>query len=446
MSQAENIVLVVIGGGRADRVSSYGHARATTPFLDEVAAAGVRATHAFASAATAVPATAALLTGCYSAQHGAHEESRQLSRATSSLAQELRGRGYRTAAFCSNTAISPETGFGGGFDSFVTQRRSNGLADRAWAYGRRASDRLLRRRDAGARRTNESFREWLASASEPFFAFLDYDEARLPFDPLPPTDLRFVSAAELSQLREVDQSGYRYVTGAASLAPAAVDLVDRAYDSALHYVDARAAEVAEALERRGVWGRTCLVLVGDCGQLLGEGGTLGSPLGLRDPLLHVPLVLRCPDVLPQGFVVDELCQTVDVAPTLMSLVQDDASLQCFGGRPLLQRGRPTAGPGWVVAERHRDDAGRWRKQFPNFNPERIDVRTKSIRTRTRKLVWRSDGAHEFYDLGVDPREERNSIATNGDAADDLRRQLFDWFSRASQASGPSVATAAALGV
>jgi len=43
--------------------------------------------------------------------------------------------GYRSAAFCTNPWVSPETGFGRGFDAFFTQRHQNRVAARALFYG-----------------------------------------------------------------------------------------------------------------------------------------------------------------------------------------------------------------------------------------------------------------------------------------------------------------------
>ena len=43
MPQHPNVMLVVISGARADHLSCYGHNRRTTPAIDQIAAAGVRA-------------------------------------------------------------------------------------------------------------------------------------------------------------------------------------------------------------------------------------------------------------------------------------------------------------------------------------------------------------------------------------------------------------------
>src|SRR5574337_319366 len=148
-----NVLLVSIGGVRADHLSVAGYARETTPFLDDVAREGIRFTNAFTVAPSTLSAHASLLTGRFAVTHGATDENPLLTMRHPRLPELLKAAGYRTAAFCTNVSVSPESGFGRGFDAFFTQRYHNRVAARAVSYGRRASDRLLRRKDAGARRT-----------------------------------------------------------------------------------------------------------------------------------------------------------------------------------------------------------------------------------------------------------------------------------------------------
>jgi len=436
MSVRPNVLLITISGARADRLSCYGHSRKTTPGLDQIAGEGVRVAHTITSSPTTMAAHAGLFTGRFSAEHGAHEESRQLAKASWSMAETLRAAGYRTGAFCTHPALCPETGFGRGFDDFVTQRRQGRLANRAWSYGRRAGDRLLGRRDAGGRRTNESLREWLGAASEPFFAFVHYDEARFPLVTLP--EMAFAGAADLARLRGLHANSEAYVLGAATLEPEDADAIGRAFDSALHYVDARIGEIVEWLASRKQLEQTLIVVTGDHGQHLGENGWVGNAAGLDECLLAVPLMLRCPGLVPQGFVVEDLSQTTDIAPTILGLLLGPEACEGMSGRMLLREGRSTTGPGFAIAERYRSETKRWRRSFPKADVRPFDVRMKAIRTRTEKFVWRSDEQNQLFDLRSDPGEQHNRLAADVARADALRRQLFDWFAEVERKHHPRV--------
>jgi arylsulfatase A-like enzyme len=427
MADPLNVLLIVLDGARADHVSGYGYHRPTTPFLDQVAEEGVRFSNMFATAPCTLAAHATLFTGLHSVTHGATEESRGLSGRHRLLAEHCKAAGYRTAAFCTNPTVSPETGFGAGFDCFVTQRRASRIATTALHYGRRASDRLLRRRDSGARRTNEAFFEWVAAGDAPFFAFVHYNETRLPVRPPHPYERRFVPASVAAgRMRTVNQDAFALLAGRATMEVDDYAVLGALYDGALQYVDSKVAEVAEFLKARGVWDRTLLVITADHGEGLGEHGSIGHAFGLYDTELRVPLLLRCPPQVPQGFVAQDITQHIDVMPTILHIAGVDLGGARPHGRVLLDRGRATRGPVYAVAERFRPNLSTARERYPEIDMRALDVRMKAIRNARHKFVWHSDEANELYDLVADPGETRNLIEGNAPQGEELRRQLFDW--------------------
>lgn len=430
MAEKLNVLVVVIEGARADHLSACGYRRPTTPFLEEVASEGVRFQQMISPAPASVSAHASLLTGRFPCAHGAHAENPRLGVGLPVLPEILRTAGYRTAAFCTSRDVSPDSGFSRGFDDFFTQRYQNRLADRAVSYGRRAGDRLLRRADAGGRRTNEAVREWLSGVDGPYFAFLHYDEPRLPLNANIAPDAAFLDDEVASlRLRPSAQDVEAYVAGVEQLTGLERRLLIAHYDSALRYVDQRLADVATMLRDRGEWERTLLVVTSDHGQSFGEHGLFGNRVGLHDELLRVPLLLRCPGLVPQGFVVEEIAQTVDIAPTVLALL-GIAVPDSMQGRELFARGRVTPGPEFAVAERYRSDLSAVRRRFPDADLSRWETRSKVIRSRKEKLVWRSDENNELFDLETDPGEEHNRIAADVSRADTLRHALFAWFSAA----------------
>lgn len=427
MTDRLNVLVVVLEGVRADHVSCSGYARETTPFLETLARDGVRFLNMIATAPGTLSSHAALFTGVHSVTHGATGESRFLSSRHKPLQEYLKARGYRTAAFCTNPWVSPATGFGRGFDAFFTQRHDNGLAARALLYGRRASDRILRRKDAGARRTNEALKRWLADGDQPFFAFMHFNETHLPYQPPPPYDRVFLPRnVGPARVRSLNQDANKHLAGQAEMSEEDFTILTALYDGGLRYVDHRLNEIADFLRARDEWDRTLLIVTADHGEYLGERHLMGHRVGLYDPVLRVPLVVRCPGRVPQGFVVEDLAQMTDIAPTILRLLDitdDTAQMQ---GRPLLEGSRATAGPAFTISERFHPNLSVLQQHFPNFDARFLDVRTRAIRTRREKFIWRSDEANEFYDLTVDPGERINLIGHAAERADALRRQLFDW--------------------
>ncbi|HYS77860.1 MAG TPA: sulfatase/phosphatase domain-containing protein, partial [Candidatus Dormibacteraeota bacterium] len=171
----------------------------------------------------------------------------------------------------------------------------------------------------------------------------------------------------------------------------------------------------------------------DHGESLGEHGYyFAHGEYLYQETLHVPLVVSLPGRIPPGTRIDELAENVDIAPTIVSLLDIDR-LQGVDGRPLLVAARSAgaAGPGEVGAapgrrtvfaesdyqlihpENHRfyipGPAGKWSSAF--------DGRYKLIH------VPRPGGdIVELYDLRDDPAETH---PLDGPAAlPEVRRRLL----------------------
>lgn len=414
--EALNVLLVVLEGARVDHLSRSGDERDTTPFLDQVAREGVRFPHAYTTAPASLPAQASMLSGLSASLHGATEETLALGPAPRLLPELLKAAGYRTAAFCPDPSISPQSGFGRGFDRFYTQRVGGRITGRAADYARRASDRVLGRGDAGARRTTHALLDWLNISPDPFFAFVQFREPLRPLRPPAPYDrIAMPAALTAAHARAVNQ----IIDGQAR--PASADeaaVLAALHDGALRYADLRLKQIADALAADDRWERTLFIVTASYGEDLGETGTVGGAVSLRDATLHVPLILRCPGRIPGGFVVDEFAQPIDLLPTIAALTGCglDAPVQ---GRALLTVSGATPGPRAVVAEAFRA-AGEATVQAGTFA-----VRRKAIRTRREKFIWRSDEANALYDLGRDPDERHNLAEAQPERADRLRRMLFD---------------------
>src|SRR5262245_29954999 len=95
----DRVVLVTIDTLRADHVSCYGYPRATTPFLDALAARGVRFTRTYAAISHTAPSHATMLTGLVPAVHGVVNNGGRLDPEAADLAKAFAGAGFESAAF-----------------------------------------------------------------------------------------------------------------------------------------------------------------------------------------------------------------------------------------------------------------------------------------------------------------------------------------------------------
>src|SRR5262249_18625631 len=180
-----------------------------------------------------------------------------------------------------------------------------------------ASDRVLGRGDAGARRTTQALLDWLAAGREPFFAFVHYREALRPVRPPAPYDRAFMPAGlNAAQARNANP---RVDGGARPLWAAGAAVGGALHGGPWSYAARPRKQVPEALAQDGRWEHPLFIVPASYGEDLGDDGTVDGPPALRDTTLRVPLVMRCPGRIPAGFVVQEFAQPVDGTPTVAGL-------------------------------------------------------------------------------------------------------------------------------
>ena len=113
-----DVVLIVLDTTRASSLSVYGHARPTTPRLEEFAREAVRFDRCVSPSPWTVPAHASLFTGLYPSAHGTEGDNPILGSGRPLLATLMQRAGYRTEGISSNVWISDVFGFARGFDAF----------------------------------------------------------------------------------------------------------------------------------------------------------------------------------------------------------------------------------------------------------------------------------------------------------------------------------------
>ena len=119
-----NVVVIVVDTLRADRLSSYGHNRPTTPNIDRWAKQGVLFERAYAHSGWTLPSTVSMLTGLYPHEHRVGRspsnpsEFGSLPKERVTLAEIFQEAEYQTMAVVNNTFLAPDFGLSQGFETF----------------------------------------------------------------------------------------------------------------------------------------------------------------------------------------------------------------------------------------------------------------------------------------------------------------------------------------
>jgi arylsulfatase len=377
-----NILFLLIDAQRADHLSSYGYPRPTTPTLDALAARGVRFTTAMAPSNRTGTSMPSIWTGLLPSRHGNFRRGDVLDDRFVTVAEILRGHGYRTAAWCPNPTLDARFRIGQGFDLYHNGRRPRATGD--W------------RTSETAKFINRRALAWLdRDRDRPFFAWLHYRDVHGPYSPPPFFARKFTRGAEtmLPWLSSRITPAQRDRAGP--------ELVSRAaqYDGAIRYTDHQIAQLLAALESRGLLDHTIIVVTADHGDGFFEHGLLGHDQALYQEELHVPLIIVRPGGTPR--LVDDLVSTMDLFPTLLELagVTPPAS-NAVSLVPLLDAATPARHRDRAIAEARMRVWGWW------------GGRQRAMREGDWKLIvydwhWWPFDQIELFDLRTDPFEHRN---------------------------------------
>ncbi len=337
-----DILLIILDTQRRDRLSIYGHPRATSPGFDQFADRAVLFERAVAPSQWTIPAHSSLFTGLYPSAHGVTEANGQLSPAHPTLAEILQVGGYHTVAFCNNPLVGVlDNGLQRGFAEFYNyasaipnrpgDTRKSDLHHRfnRWfrPYARRIgnqfarSDELFRVslhplltpiwskyinfKGSTPHSIDDLIDYWdayhVGGADRPFFGFLNLMGTHLPYHP--PQDVMNRIAPELRH----DRAAYRYINrfnadGAAWASPPEqpFDEWQRAvlngfYDAEIAHQDAHLDRLLRHLSDSGALDHTVVIIAADHGEGHGEHDLFGHGFNVYQELVHVPLVIRAPD-------------------------------------------------------------------------------------------------------------------------------------------------------
>ena len=359
-----NVVLVILEGIQYNFTSLGGNSgQSLAPYLGSLAKYGVEFTNARSTVTHTTKALFALLTGRFPSVFQDIAETVPAPKHYASIATVLKDRlDFRTAFFQSakgNFESRPGLVYNLGFDKFWAR---DDLGDPNSFLGYLACDEFSMLKPVT---------EWIRADQKPFF---------------------------LTVLCSVTHDPYEVPKW---FAEPAKEPVDR-YRQAIFYTDKFLAALDVELANLNLADKTILCVIADHGEAFGEHGLLGHERIAFDEVLHVPWVIRAPFLVEPGTKVVEPVSSVDVTPTLLSLLGFDTSTADFDGVNAL---------GDIPKNRKIYFSG-WMQQGPaGF----VQGDRKFVYNPTNKTV-------SVYDLRADPLESvRSELAEHesGEAAEDI---------------------------
>lgn len=395
LSAEPHLVLLSVDTLRADAVGAYGAEGAKTPTIDALAAAGILFEDAQTTIGKTGPAFASIFTSLYPPTHGARRNAQRMRSDIPVLAELLGEAGYEAAAFISNWTLRADlVGLNRGFDhydeEFNQARNAGGVTERDADDIVKAAERWLRRRAGDEERNGRPLFLWV-HFSDPHSPYLE----RAGFTPpLPP--------------REKRTAGWQK---------------RRRYQSEVNYVDHWLGRLSETIEELLPGPRFTLFL-SDHGESMGEHSYWGHGKNVHWPNTRIPMILAGPG-LPTGLEVQAPVGVVDVLPTILELLGIEAP-DSLEGQSLAPAGRETEAvqrPRYVIGDRHTALFGKSRRNAPYENPLQISMELDGAKV----LHDFSKRRTVYFDLTVDPREEKPLSEPPVELVPPLGRRLVNWY-------------------
>ena len=360
---ARNVLVIVVDTLRADHLSAYGYPRPTSPNLARLAAGGVLFDNAISTSSWTLPVHATLLTGLLPHEHRVEQATSYFGWGYPTIGEELIAQGYRTAAFSANTELfSRRRGFWRGFIHFEDSFQTAGNTLVETFYGEKIEKLLYRlrlKRDLVGRLRaadiNRHALRWIDSDQRPFFVVLNYFDVHDPYLPPEPYLHRYTSMKHPGGRASEHWEWFEHLT------PGEIQGVVDAYDGGINYVDAQIADLMGQLQRRGLEQKTLVIVTSDHGESFNEHGFMNHGNSLYRELIHVPLILWQPALVPAGRRVAGPVSLADLPATILELVSRQGN---FPGNSLAARWRDATASGAApLAELAQMD---WNPKYPDY--------------------------------------------------------------------------------
>jgi arylsulfatase A-like enzyme len=322
--------------------------RVETPVIDRLAKSSTVFRVAYVQGNESRVSHASLWTSLYPAQHKFIAEKAKLDPKLVTMAEAIKPSGLYTAGFMANGFIDAFWGFAEGWDLLHNHIHEGG--------GLKAEDLV------------HAAKLFLGQhAAQRFYLYLGTIDAHVSwrahapwidkYDPEPYSG-PFQKACLDPQLDKI-------VGGKMGVTERDKTRIVALYDSDVSYNDQQLGALLKELAACGHGDDTMVIFTADHGEELWDHGKIGHGQSLREELVHVPLLIHYPPLFPEGKVIDEGVEIIDLLPTILDAIGGKASPDFQGESVIpLAQGEGVGYPRPAIASQyelaHTMRLGRWK--------------------------------------------------------------------------------------
>ncbi|MFN0106808.1 MAG: sulfatase [Bryobacteraceae bacterium] len=443
-----NFVFIIADDHAGYVLGADGNKKVATPNLDHFASQGVRFARHYCNQPVCTPSRQSLLTGQMPSAAGVTVLRTSLDPAKPTLPKQFKGAGYRTAVFGKMHLNRPSAPGLYGFDEMMTEQDIN----KAWSaippkrdlpagVGRKPrwqpfkdpariwlnADKLPFPRYyeemRGTFTANRAI-DWLTqhkADAEPFALWVSFPEPHSPYDfPIDLKDQYDPKTFDVPKVGPEDAGQIPLIFR--DLSPADKQGIAASYYTSVSALDRNVGDVLKALDKLGLAENTCVFYMADHGYCLGQHGRFEKHCGY-EPALRVPLLVRYPNKIRKGAVVDNFTEHIDVPATITDLMGLD-SLPVQHGESLrgYLEGRIRSLPRKQIFSQYLENEevfaadDRWKFIFGSGRRKRTDGYETDNPTPGRYL--------KLFDKKADPGEFTNVAAKHPEVVDGMQQSIL----------------------
>jgi lipoteichoic acid synthase len=379
--QKRNVVLIHLESTREESVTPYNEDLQTTPFLDELAKSSLLAERAYVVLPRSSKGSVSVNCGIEPALYpGPEFVSGDLP--APCLAGPLKGQGYRTVFFQSNSNAADNFGDvvkNMGYEEFYPTESMDTEGFQVTNTFGYEDDIMLKPSE-----------EWLrAHEDEPFMA---------------------------EYLTSTGHYGYECVPNRYGTENFSEDDQLNRYLNCLHYLDSFVKNLMDQYKELGLYDNTIFVLFGDHGEGFGEHGRFMHGDTPYEEGLRIPLIIHAPGRFENGERAEGLSSQIDILPTVLDLLGYEVENGEYPGFSLL----------------HELPEDRTLRFSCISNRECL----ASIKGHQKYIYHYGKQPDEVFNLSTDPLETRNLASVfSKEALDERREDLLRWRSQVNAGYG-----------
>ena len=297
----KNVIVLLIDTLRADKLTAYAKTRVKSTVFEKFAGESALFERCQANSNWTKPSCASVLTGLHPDSHKACGHSSRLASSVKMASEIFLAAGFSTGAFIANGYLAKEFGFNRGWTKYVNYIRETKNTDAQNVF-------------------KESLEFIKEQADKPFFTYIQTIDPHVPYDP-PEEFLKIYDAQSYEgpvRPRSTGNILEQFKRKKVELNARDRRRLEALYDGEVNYHDVHFGHFLDGLKTLGVLDDTIIIACSDHGEEFFDHDSVGHGHTLHQELLHVPLVMRAPGLVPGGRRISADVGLADILPTALA--------------------------------------------------------------------------------------------------------------------------------